>query len=222
MEKLFIKNRKGQKLAVVVEKPEGSPRGLAFVMHGLGGFKEQMHIRAMAEAFFENGYITVTFDAANTIGESEGDYKDATVTKYYEDLEDVIIWSMKQAWFISPFILTGHSIGGLSTGIYTQCYASQVKAWAPVSAVVSGNLTIEADKKNHPEEFKKWEKTGIKETPSRSKPGVIKQLNWHQYKEDQLKFDLLKSVEKLKMPVLIVVGQLDQGTPVEHPGKRCM
>lgn len=43
MEKVKIKNRKGQKIAVVVEKLE-EQKGLAFVMHGLGGFKEQPHI----------------------------------------------------------------------------------------------------------------------------------------------------------------------------------
>ena len=44
-------------------------------MHGLGGFKEQPHIRAFAEAFTVKNFTVVTFDAANTFGESEGDTK---------------------------------------------------------------------------------------------------------------------------------------------------
>ena len=40
MEKLLIQNRKGQKIAVLLEKSLDQ-KGLAFVMHGLGGFKEQ-------------------------------------------------------------------------------------------------------------------------------------------------------------------------------------
>lgn len=40
MQKLFIKNRKGQNVLVIVDESKNQ-EGLAFVMHGLGGFKEQ-------------------------------------------------------------------------------------------------------------------------------------------------------------------------------------
>ena len=60
MRKLFINNRKGQKVAVVVEGEENK-KGLAFVIHGLGGFKEQPHVQAMTEAFLENGCTAVRF-----------------------------------------------------------------------------------------------------------------------------------------------------------------
>jgi len=94
-EKTFIKNRKDQKIAVLIEKPE-HPKGLVFVMHGLSGFKEQPHIEAYANAFFENGYTAIRFDTTNTFGESDGNYEDATTTNYYEDLEDVINWAKSQ------------------------------------------------------------------------------------------------------------------------------
>src|SRR3972149_12202676 len=94
-EKLFIKNRKGQKIAVLIEKPE-NPKGLAFVMHGLGGFKEQPHIPTFAEVFLENNYTVVRFDTTNSIGESEGKMEDVTITSFSEDLEDVISWAKSQ------------------------------------------------------------------------------------------------------------------------------
>lgn len=89
MEKLFIKNRKEQNISVIIERNE-SQKGLAFVMHGLSGFKEQTHIETIANAFKEKGFTTVRFDTTNTFGESDGRYEDATTTNYYEDLEDVI------------------------------------------------------------------------------------------------------------------------------------
>ena len=89
MEKLFIKNRKDQKIAVVVEQ-HASQKGIAVVMHGLSGFKEEAHIALIAQAFFDFGYTVVRFDTTNTFGESEGQYEDATTTNYYEDLEDVM------------------------------------------------------------------------------------------------------------------------------------
>ena len=82
--KQFIKNRKGQKVAVLVEGG-ANKHGLAFVMHGLGGFKEQPHLQVMDDAFFEYGYMVVRFDTTNTFGESDGRYEDATTTNYYED-----------------------------------------------------------------------------------------------------------------------------------------
>jgi alpha/beta superfamily hydrolase len=89
MEKIFIKNRQNQNIAIVINKHENS-KGIAFIMHGLGGFKEQPHIQLMASTFFEQGYTTILFDTTNSIGESDGKYEDATMQNYYEDLEDVI------------------------------------------------------------------------------------------------------------------------------------
>jgi predicted alpha/beta-fold hydrolase len=111
MEKLFIKNSQNQKIAVIVEKVE-KPKGLVFIMHGLGGFKEQPHIEIFAKVFKDNNYTVVRFDTTNSFGESDGDYANATVTNYYQDLEDVINWSKRQNFYQEPFILCGHSLGG--------------------------------------------------------------------------------------------------------------
>jgi alpha/beta superfamily hydrolase len=92
MPKEIIKNRKGQKLAVSIEEASNQ-KGLVFIMHGLGGFKEQPHIETFARVFRDNDYTVVRFDTTNTFGESEGNYENATVTNYYEDLEDVINWA---------------------------------------------------------------------------------------------------------------------------------
>ena len=71
MEKLIIKNRKDQKIVVVLEKQENQ-KGLVFVMHGLGGFKEQPHVQTFKESFHEEGFTTILFDSTNTLGESDG------------------------------------------------------------------------------------------------------------------------------------------------------
>jgi pimeloyl-ACP methyl ester carboxylesterase len=208
---LFIKNRKGQNITVIVEKAEPQ-KGLAFVMHGLGGFKEQPHIQAMAEAFMENGYTVVRFDTTNSIGESDGKYEDATITNYYEDLEDVINWAQEQDWYQEPFILSGHSLGGICTALYAEKYPDKVKALAPISTVVSGKLSVEAHSK---EEINDWEKSGWKIGESRAKPGVMKRLKWSHI-IDRLQYDLLPEVDKLKMPALLIVGENDDVTPLKH------
>src|SRR3989344_6366915 len=136
----MVKNRKGQKLAVIVDKPVGKASGLAFVMHGLGGFKEQVQIEMYAKTYYEKGFIAVRFDTANTIGESEGSYEDANITNYYEDLEDVIAWANAQEWYKESFLLMGSSLGGICIGLYAQRHPEKVRALAPACSVISGVL----------------------------------------------------------------------------------
>lgn len=209
MEKIFIKNRKGQKIAILIEENKKS-KGLAFIMHGLGGHKDQPHIQKIAETFFENNYTSIRFDTTNTFGESDGNYEDATTTNYYEDLEDVIAWAKDQKWYQEPFVLAGHSLGGICTALYAENHPEKVKALAPLSTVVSGKLSL---KKYTKDELKNWEKTGIREYKSAS--GKIKRIKWTE-PQDRIKHDLLKKVNQLKMPVLMIVGEKDESTPVEH------
>ncbi|PIN90463.1 hypothetical protein COU60_01405 [Candidatus Pacearchaeota archaeon CG10_big_fil_rev_8_21_14_0_10_34_76] len=194
MENKFIKNRRGQKISVLVEFPK-NPRGLAFIMHGLGGFKEIPMIVAMAEAFLKKDIIAFRFDTTNSFGESDGTYELATTTNYYEDLEDVINWAKKQPWYVEPFYLIGHSTGAVCLGTYAKRHPEKIKGLAPLGGV-SGELWL----KNEPKEgLKKWNKTGWKITPS-SKPGTIKKLNWHNYLKDSLDYDLLKNTERVTTP----------------------
>ena len=211
MEKPKIKNRNNQTLVLITEI-QTPQKGLAFIAHGLGGFKEQTHLQAISEAFLESEYSVVRWDAANTIGESEGSMEEASITTYYEDLEDVINWSKKQPWYQEPFVLCGHSLGGIITALYAEKYPEKVKALAPISTVVSGKLSFDASKKK---ELEEWKKKGFRLEESKSKPGVIKKLKWA-HMEDRLKYDLLEDVGKLTMPVLLMVGEMDKVTPLGH------
>lgn len=211
-EKFKIKNRNGFKIVGDVFVPE-NPKGLVFIMHGLGGFKDQPHIQSWASVFKENNFSVVLFDTTHTYGESEGNYEDATTTNYYEDLEDVINWAKTQNWYKEPFWLVGHSLGGISTALYTERHPNEVKALAPISTVVSGKLSMES--KTDKGELEKWEKTGWRETLSESKPGLMKRLKWS-HMVDRMKYDLLTEVDKLTMPVLLIVGDQDNSTPPKH------
>ena len=156
-ERVEIKNRKDQKVIVLVDKIDNA-KGLAFVMHGLGGFKEKTHIIAFKEAFKESGFTVVRFDTTCTLGESDGDYADATVTNYYQDLEDVIAWADSQEWYLEPFWICGHSLGGISVSLFAENFPEKVKGVAPISPVVSGKLSMETEK--HKSIVEDWKKTG--------------------------------------------------------------
>lgn len=212
MNKHAITNRHGLHIAIRVDLVE-EPRGLAFVMHGLGGFKEQLHIQTFAKALKDNGYSVVLFDTTNTLGESGGKYEDATTTNYYHDLEDVITWASTQTWYQEPFVLIGHSLGGLSTALFAQTYPDKVSALAPISTVVSGLLSTQGPGRQDMTEA--WKESGWLVQESVSKPGVMKRLPWS-HMEDRMKYNLMPNVHKLTMPVFLAAGALDTSTPFEQ------
>jgi len=218
MQKLTIKNRKNQNIVVLLE-PAEKQKGLAFVMHGLSGFKEQPQIEIFAKAFRDNNYTVVRFDTTNTFGESDGKYEDATVTNYYEDLEDVIAWSKSQSWYEKPFCLAGHSLGGFCVAYYAVNHNEEVKAVAPISPFISGELSLIAYGN---EEIDDWQKTGWKIFKSKSTPGLIKKLKWS-HMEDRLKYNLLLDANKLIMPVLIIDGEFyENDTPIPVENQRLL
>lgn len=208
MQKLFIKNRKDQNIAVVVEKVE-NPKGLVFVMHGLGDSKDSEHIKTFSKCFLDNNYDVVRFDTRNSFNESDGKFEDANITTYYEDLEDVINWSKKQDFYQEPFILCGHSLGAICSAFYAETYPAQVKALAPFASPINADLS----KKNYTkEELIDWEKNGF----------IVEdwgdfevKIKWSYIKEKE-KYDLLKNVKNLNMPALLIVGELDDTTPPEN------
>lgn len=211
MEKLFIKNRDNKNISVIVEEPENSI-GLVFLMHGLGANKEKPNIIKAAQVFLNNNYTVVRFDTINSCGESDGKFEDATVTNYYADLEDVINWSKSQNFYQEPFILAGSSLGGMCIVLYAEKYPEKIKSLIPIAPVISGELSIA---RSSQERIDNWRKTGWQERPSESIPGLIKRLKWS-HMEDRLKYNLLKKVEVLTMPVLLIVGELDESCPVNH------
>ncbi|MGK2849240.1 MAG: alpha/beta hydrolase [Minisyncoccota bacterium] len=208
-----------------MDKIDKNTSDLAFVMHGLGGFKEQSHIQAIVNSFKKKGYTVVSFDTTNTFGESEGNYSNATVTNYYEDLEDVINWATNELSYEGQFILAGHSIGGLSVSLFAEKYPEKVKALALVSTIVSGELWKQAQNK---EMLKNWENSGVWIRESNDPNlGNRKVLKWT-FAKDIMQYDLLKDISKLTMPVLLIVGDNDPTATVSHqevffgklPGKK--
>lgn len=152
----------------------------------------------------------VRFDTTNTYGESEGNPEDETVTSDLSDLEDVIAWAGSQPWYREPFYLAGHSLGGMCATLYAEQHPEKMSGLAPISTTISGALSI-GTKMYPPELLAVWEKAGVRVRESETVPGRIKRLKWT-HMIDRMKYDLLPEARKLTMPVLLVVGELDDST----------
>lgn len=208
MEKLFIKNRHDKKMSVIVEQAK-DPKGLVFVMPGLGNLKEEANIQTYMDSFVEKGFTAVSFDVTSGVGESDGDYSQANFTNYYNDLVDTVEWSKSQDWYREPFALVGHSMGGGCILWYAYNNPDKVSGIAPLSTVIGGHQTLA--------KFGRDDLPGIKKDESGKE--VIKKLDWEQFREDILKYDIVVKADKLPMPALMMVGSEDKGTPVEDQMK---
>ena len=213
-EKIHIVNREQQDIVGLLRTHE-SQKGCAIVQHGLGGTKDEAHIKATADTFFEAGYTTVRFDATNTFGESDGTYELATMTKHCADLEDVVAWAQRQSWWGGRKVLSGHSLGGYAVLRYAANHPGSVDAIVPLSPVVSGELSFRAHDAYDPAYILKWKETGWREDRSVSHPERLRRLPWS-HMEDRLTHDILPDAHHITIPVCIIVGDTDRVTPPVH------
>lgn len=212
MDRKEIKNRKGLKMVVLVEEIENQ-KGLVFLMHGFGSFKEHPLLVEVAKIFNENNFTTVRFDTTNSIGEGGGKMENGTVTGYCEDLEDEIGLSRPDSWYQEPFILIGHSLGGYCVAAYAAKNINKVKGLILISPFISGKLFQETDEIRPI--LDEWRKKGIREWESSSSPGVIKRLKYD-FIEDGLNYDLLEYADRIKCPILLISGEKDITVPLEY------
>ena len=102
--------------------------------------------------------------------------------------------------------MTGSSLGAFCVALYAENYPEHVKALAPKATMISGQSSLESYDKNS---LAEWEQTGFRIEESGTVPGLMKKLKWPQFREDIIKYDLLKKSDKLLMPVMLVIGSED-------------
>lgn len=211
--KLTIQNRSNENIVVLIEESV-NPKWLVFIMHGLGWFKEQAHIETFAKVFKDNWYTVIRFDTTHSFWESWWNYEDATTTWYYNDLEDVISWASEQKYYKEPFVLVWHSLWAISSILYAEKYPEKIKALAPISTVVSGEMSLNTERYEGNDILEQWEKTWWRESIS-STTWRVKRLK-RSHIEDRLKYNVLDDVDKLIMPTLLIVWTEDDATPPDH------
>lgn len=213
MQKFELKNRYGLKIVGDLEKPEGEIRGTCVLLHGWGAHRNKPTILAVQKGFLEAGFQVFNFDATNSMGESDGDFEKSSMMTFWEDFEDVTKWVQTQEWFVGPLALSGHSNGAYAALRYGEEHPTEVGYIVPIAPVVSGKLSHEAYEERDPEGLKEWKETGIwiRETSDGNKQVA----HWWQM-EERLNHDLFPKAGNLAMPILFIVGNLDDLCPPKH------
>lgn len=214
-----ITNKNGEMLELEIEglQNRGS-RKLAFVQHGLSGHKGQAMVRRPAEAFLQNGYVTVSFDCRYSFGNSDGPLEKATLSSFVEDLQTVIDWARAQDFFAEPFALSGHSLGGGSVLHYAETYPRNVSLLVPVAAMVGGKYFIRSRLLNEGDTYRRWRAEGRLYREKKNDPSVNGYLSFDVV-HDMLRYDLVRNAANVGCPVLLITGDGDISSTVYNNAK---
>lgn len=105
---MIIRNKQGEQLDYTLhEASERKSEGLVVLGHGVTGNKDRELIVNVAEGLCAKGWDVLRFSFAGN-GESEGNFRDATITKEVEDLHSVL----DQVKGTRKVAYIGHSMGG--------------------------------------------------------------------------------------------------------------
>ncbi|OGY45399.1 MAG: hypothetical protein A2744_04310 [Candidatus Buchananbacteria bacterium RIFCSPHIGHO2_01_FULL_44_11] len=204
-----LKNNQGRKIVGLIDLPKNQGRSpVVVICHGFTGYKEEIHLKSLAQTLAKNGIAAMRFDFTNERGESDGTIEDINFSQELADLKSVIDFISYQG-FIDParIGLAGHSMGGQVALTYGPT-DPRIKVLADLAGVAyRGAQDTELEKKlrGRADHFQKngflfiW---GYK----------IK----FDFYTDLLKHDTLSQVKKISIPTIIVHGRTDRIVPLKH------
>jgi len=102
-------NARGEKLAALLDRPNGPVRAVALLAHCFTCGKDNKAARRIAEGLRLHGIAVLRFDFTG-LGASEGEFANTTFSSNVDDL--VAAADHLRRTLASPAILIGHSLGG--------------------------------------------------------------------------------------------------------------
>jgi pimeloyl-ACP methyl ester carboxylesterase len=130
-------NRHGKRMPATLRLPTGEQKGTMILLHGLGGWKDQPHMVAVADQATAHGYAVLMFDASDGANGPDADFFNTTNTGYVEDVVDVVESVRTAEWFKAPLVFAGHSQGGLIALNYVAHHGDNVARLVLIAPAVS-------------------------------------------------------------------------------------
>jgi pimeloyl-ACP methyl ester carboxylesterase len=212
-----LTNRRGQTFYGHLYKAQ-KQQGFAVIQHGFAGAVAEEHTQAMIAAYLDNDYTVLAPDCTNSFNDADGSIEASTMQSHLRDLEDAIAWAENQDWYKQPFALAGHSLGGFAVLLYAESNPQKIELLFPAAAALNGPLLEEAFAKYLPEEYHQCKEYGWDIKECSYKDGVYGYRYWRWF-ESMHDYDALAYVDRLTMPVLLIVGEQDEPCPPEHQQK---
>lgn len=138
MNKTTFINRDGEKLDTSFH-PGSREDCLIVIGHGVTGDKDRPLVVAMAEGLAANGWPCLRLSFAGN-GRSEGDFRDATISKESDDLQDLI----DQLPNTLKLAYAGHSMGG-AVGVLTASKDMRIRVVINLAGMIRTALFCERE-----------------------------------------------------------------------------
>ncbi len=212
--KVYFYNSRKEKLCGILFRPKGPGKvpGIVFC-HGFASSKGSKI--SIARKICKNGFAVLIFDASGH-GESGGKFEDHTITKYVGEVKNAVEFLKNQKFVDSKRIgITGTSLGGMVSVIY----ASKHKPKAIISVCAPTALTkfIGNESLMQKNFIEEWKKKGFATFAVRIKedkraPRILS----YNFMKDGMKYNLAKTVKKVRCPIIIVHGNADKNVLLDH------
>jgi len=215
----------GQPIFGNTHRPEGDPTGVMLIAHGFKGYKDYGMFPRLAQTLAERGFIAHRFNFShsgmtNTIETFERPdlFARDTWNKQVTDLREVIraVANGDIAGKQLPFVLFGHSRGGVSALLTAGRYAGDDELPYP-SGIVTAAAPATCNTMSEQQQQQLLDEGSI--TIESSRTGQELNIN-AAYLQEQLDdpeaHDVLALVKKITCPLLIVHGDEDPTVPPEH------
>lgn len=128
--RINFKNRKGQELAALLDRPKGPTVAYALFAHCFTCSKDVFAANRISKCLAENGIATFRFDFTG-LGHSEGEFANETFSSNVEDL--IAAANHLRTVYQAPKILIGHSLGGAAV-LAAASKIKEAKAVATIGA----------------------------------------------------------------------------------------
>ena len=200
---VWLQNNQGQSIHIKIYNESGNK--LAFILHGLASYMNHQVVETAKNAFLDNGYTVVTFDARYSLGESYGNVSNVSLSTFLEDLETVVNWAKKQDFYHDPFAVAGHSLGGAATILYSH-NNDNISFLIPIAPVTGGQQWENSCMKNMPDFCKQWKEKGYYEYTQNNKSVNI----FYTVVEDAKSYNALETAQNIKAPALFIIAENDR------------
>jgi pimeloyl-ACP methyl ester carboxylesterase len=202
MKNIKILSTKGD-LDTTIHEAEGDK--LAILCPGFLDSKDYTGLLELSNRLNEKGYTVVRFDPTGTWN-SAGDISDYTMTQYLKDIGNVLEYMLKEKDY-KNILIGGHSQGGQLAILY----AARDPRINFVLAIMPSAGPTEGERRE------KWEKYG--HTSKRDLPfdqeKIIEFKVPFNHVLDRDQYNAFEDIKKIKVPILLIAGELDEIVPPE-------
>ncbi len=202
-EKVTFQNSRGLKLAGVFHAPEKETESTIIMSHGFTGDKDEWgtFVKA-AEVFCNSGFSVFRFDFG---GSGESEKTSITVEKQVGDLKSAIHF-VKQKGYLDVGLL-GLSLGGLCSVLAFDEQIKTIVLWAPVTKAKTPTIFKDRQMKTELDE------KGY--VMIKNRVGREFKID-RQYLKERETINQRQVLSRIKCPVLIIHGAMDDIVPLEH------